>query len=64
MLSNSILANKEYDLSVILVSHDIGLVKKYADKVILLDRTIVKQGTPEEVFESKEFNERFGKVVE
>ena len=55
---------KEYDLSVILVSHDIGLVKKYADKVILLDRTIVKQGTPEEVFESKEFNERFGKVVE
>ena len=55
---------KEYDLSVILVSHDIGLAKKYADKVILLDRTIVKQGTPEEVFESKEFNERFGKVVE
>ena len=31
----------EYDMSVILVSHDLDLVKKYADKVILLDKRMV-----------------------
>lgn len=50
---------KEYDMSIILVSHDLDLVKKYADKVILLDKTILTQGTPQEVFESKEFKEIF-----
>lgn len=41
---------KEYDISIILVSHDLDLVKQYADKVILLNKTILKEGTPEEVF--------------
>ena len=41
---------KEYDISIILVSHDLDLVKQYADKVILLNKTIPKEGTPEEVF--------------
>lgn len=50
---------KEYDMSIILVSHDLELVKKYADKVILLDKTILKQGTPEEVFESDEYKQIF-----
>ena len=50
---------KENDISIILVSHDLDLVKKYADKVILLDHTIIKQGTVEEVFNSKEFKEIF-----
>ena len=49
----------EYDLSIILVSHDLDLVEKYADKVILLDKEIIKQGTAKEVFESNEFKERF-----
>lgn len=40
----------EHDMAIILVSHDLDLVKKYADKVILLDKTIIKKGTPEEVF--------------
>lgn len=50
---------KQYDMSIILVSHDLELVKKYADRVILLDKTIKKEGTPEEVFSSKEFSEIF-----
>jgi zinc transport system ATP-binding protein len=45
---------------VILVSHDLTLVKEYADSVILLDRTVLKEGTPEEVMESPEFHEIFG----
>ena len=37
-------------MSILLVSHDLDLVKKYADRVILLDKQVVKEGTPEEVF--------------
>lgn len=46
---------KNYDLAVILISHDLEYVKKYADKVILLDGSIVKQGSAKEVFSSPEF---------
>ena len=38
------------------------LVKKYADRVILLDKQVVKEGTPEEVFESLEFKSYFGEI--
>lgn len=50
---------KEHDMSIILVSHDLDLVKEFADRVILLDKTILKEGTPEDVFSSKEFKEIF-----
>ena len=50
---------KEYDMSIILVSHDLDLVKKYADKVILLDKKIIKEGFPEEVYNSIEFKNIF-----
>lgn len=53
---------KNYDLAVILVSHDLEYVAKYADNVILLNKGIVKTGTPREVFESKEFKEVFGNI--
>lgn len=51
---------KEYDMAFILVSHDLEFVEKYADYVILLDRSIIKEGTPEEVLQSQEFKEIFG----
>lgn len=51
---------KNFDLSVILISHDLDYVVKYADKVILLDRTVLKEGSPKEVFESPQFQEVFG----
>lgn len=50
---------KKYDLTVILISHDFEAVKKYADKVILIDKEILKQGSPNEVFYSKEFKDAF-----
>lgn len=50
---------KKYDLTIILISHDFEMVKKYADKVVLLDKTIKKQGTAKDVFSSSEFNELF-----
>lgn len=53
---------RDYDLAIILVSHDFEFVRKYADYVILLDKTIVKEGTPKEVLQSKEFIELFGHI--
>ena len=50
---------EHYDLAIILISHDLDYVAKYADKVILLDTTVLKQGTPKEVFESPEFEQVF-----
>lgn len=50
---------KKYDLTIILISHDFEAVKRYADKVVLLDKTIKKQGSPKDVFSSREFEELF-----
>lgn len=49
----------DYDLAIILISHDLDYVKRYADKVILLDKTILRQGNAKEVFQSEEFAEVF-----
>jgi zinc transport system ATP-binding protein len=48
-----------YDLAIILISHDLEYVKKYADHVVLLDQTVLKQGSVKEVFESPEFERVF-----
>jgi ABC-type Mn2+/Zn2+ transport system ATPase subunit len=50
-----------YDLAVILVSHDLEYVEKYADHVVLLDKTIIKEGKANYVFQSEEFIKTFGK---
>lgn len=52
---------KSQDMAIILVSHDLDLVKKYADKVVLLDKKILKNGNAEEVFASQEFAKVFGR---
>jgi zinc transport system ATP-binding protein len=41
---------RQYDLSIILVSHDWPLISRYANRIILLDRTVKSCGTPEDVF--------------
>lgn len=51
---------QQYDLSVILVSHDLELTAEYADSVVLLDHTVLKEGPACEVMGSEEFKEVFG----
>lgn len=48
-----------YDMSVILVSHDLDLTEQYADRVVLLNKTVLKEGTAREVMESREFKNVF-----
>ena len=50
---------EKYDLTIILVSHDFESVKKYANRVVLLNKTVKMIGKPKEVFESKDFETMF-----
>lgn len=51
---------QQYDMSIILVSHDLDLTARYADSVVLLNKTVLVSGTPAKVMASKEFQEVFG----
>lgn len=53
---------KHFDLAIVLISHDLEYVEKYADKVVLLNHTILKQGTAKEVFHSEEMKQVFEKT--
>lgn len=51
---------EKYDLTIILVSHDLDLVKKHADRVVLLNKTVILNGTPGQVYGDKRLHETFG----
>ena len=44
-----------YDLSILLSTHDFATLGSFADKVLLLNRSLLKSGTPDEVLSSDEF---------
>lgn len=50
---------KSYDLSILMTTHDFSLLPRYADRVVLIDRTILLQGEPAEVLCSPEFAQTF-----
>ncbi len=48
-----------YDLSILLSTHDFATLEQYADKVILLQNTVLKAGAPAEVLSSAAFRQVF-----
>ena len=50
---------KEYDLSILMTTHDFGILKKYADQVFLIDHSIICSGTPEHVLSDDTFLQVF-----
>ena len=61
MFLDTVLRLKEtHHLAILLVSHDLRLVREYADHVVLLDKSVLCQGTPEAVFATDEFAAVFG----
>lgn len=54
---------EEYHMPVILVSHDLSHVQKYATRVALLDRTILIEGDPDDVLRSEQVRDIFGLPV-
>ncbi len=51
---------KNYDLTIIIISHNFSQVLNYADRVVLIDKKIIANGTPKQVFGGKGFKELFG----
>lgn len=50
---------RNYDLSIIMVSHDLDLVARHADRLVLLNGTVLASGAPREVMESESFRKVF-----
>ena len=50
---------QEYDLSILMTTHDFSMLPRYADQVVLIDHGIKIQGTPETVLNSEEFHNAF-----
>ena len=51
---------EQHHMAILLVSHDLNLVRQYADHVVLLDKTVQVQGPPDMVYASPEFQKAFG----
>ena len=50
---------KNFDLSILMTTHDFSMLHRYADQVVLIDRGILIQGQPETVLGSPEFARAF-----
>lgn len=56
------LQNNE-DMAIILVSHDLNMVARHADQVVLLNKGVVCSGTPKEVFSDRRTRRIFGMLA-
>ena len=50
---------KEFDLSILMITHDFSMLPRYADQVVLIDHGIKIQGSPETVLNSEAFRQAF-----
>ena len=50
---------KNYDLSILMTTHDFSMLPRYANQVVLIDRGILIQGEPDVVLGSPEFAQAF-----
>ena len=51
---------RTHHMAILLVSHDLRFVREYADHVVLLDKSVLAQGSAAAVFGSPEFSAVFG----
>lgn len=50
---------KEYDISIIMVTHNLAGIIHIADRVVLLNRTIIAEGSPKQITQDKTMAELF-----
>ena len=50
---------KDFDLSILMTTHDFSMLPRYADRVVLIDHEVKCQGTADEVLASPEFRVAF-----
>ena len=51
------------DMAIILISHDLNMVARHADQVVLMDKGVVSCGAPEEVFGDSRTQKIFGMLA-
>lgn len=50
---------RQYDLSILMTTHDFSTMAQYANQAVLIDRTVLAQGDPASVFQSEAFDRVF-----
>ena len=50
---------QDYDLSILMTTHDFDMLYRYADNVVLIDHAVIAQGSAEEVLNSAAFHRVF-----
>ncbi|MDR0898058.1 MAG: ATP-binding cassette domain-containing protein [Oscillospiraceae bacterium] len=55
---------RDYDISILLISHDFAFVRRFADQVVLLDHRVAAHGKPDAVLASAAFARLFPGYVE
>ena len=50
---------KKFDLSILMTTHDFSMLERYVDKVVLLQKKVLRTGTPLDVLSSQEFAQAF-----
>lgn len=50
---------QHYDLSILMTTHDLSILPRYADHVVLIDHAVVAQGSAEDVLHSDGFRNVF-----
>lgn len=50
---------QNYHMAIAMVSHDLGIVRDFADNVVLINKSVLKSGNAKDVFNSPEFKNSF-----
>lgn len=53
------LLRHDYDISILLISHDFALIERYADSAVLIHHRVLDQNTPKAVLEGEPFARLF-----
>lgn len=51
---------RKHDIAVILVTHDLAGISSYADRIILINRSVIAEGEPEKVLSNERLVKAFG----
>ncbi len=55
---------QNYHMAIAMVSHDLGIVRDFADNVVLINKSVLKSGNAKDVFNSPEFKNSFYSLTE
>lgn len=55
---------QNYHMAIAMVSHDLGIVRDFADNVVLINKSVLKSGNAKDVFSSPEFKTSFYSLSE